>query len=78
MVQIDESLFRHKPKVATIKFKKKHITLNNEFQHHRGRATTLEMWAFGMVDTSVSPAMGYMEIVARRDAATLLPIIQAS
>ena len=32
----------------------------------------------GMVDTSVSPAMGYMEIVARRDAATLLPIIQAS
>ena len=76
MVQIDESLFRHKPKVATIK--KQHITLNNEFQHHRGRATTLEMWVFGMVDTSVSPAMGYMEIVARHDAATLLPIIQAS
>ena len=27
---MDESLFCHKPKVATIK-KKKHITLNNEF-----------------------------------------------
>ena len=31
---------------------------------------------FGMVDTSVAPAVGYMEIVARRDAATLLSIIQ--
>ena len=30
-----------------------------------------------MVDTTQSPALGYMEIVPRRDAATLLPIIQA-
>ena len=30
-----------------------------------------------MVDTSHAPALGYMEIVQRRDAATLLPIIQA-
>ena len=29
-----------------------------------------------MVDTSVTPAQGYMEIVAQRNAATLLPIIQ--
>ena len=29
-----------------------------------------------MVDTSVSPALGVMELVASRDAATLLPIIQ--
>ena len=29
-----------------------------------------------MCDTSVSPALGYMEIVRTRDAATLLPIIQ--
>ena len=29
-----------------------------------------------MVDSSQSPALGYMEIVQRRDAATLLPIIQ--
>ena len=28
-----------------------------------------------MVDTSQSPALGYMQIVDRRDAATLLPII---
>ena len=29
-----------------------------------------------MVDTSHSPALGYMEIVQQRDAVTLLPIIQ--
>ena len=32
---------------------------------------------FGMVDVSHEPALGYMEIVQRRNAATLLPIIQA-
>ena len=32
---------------------------------------------FGMVDTSPSPSLGYMEVVQRRDAATLLPIIMA-
>ena len=30
-----------------------------------------------MVDTAYTPALGYMELVAKRDAATLLPIIQA-
>ena len=30
-----------------------------------------------MVDTSHTPAIGYMEIVPRRDAMTLLPIINA-
>ena len=29
-----------------------------------------------MVDTSVTPGLGLMELVAQRDAATLLPIIQ--
>ena len=29
---------------------------------------------FGMVDVSHEPALGYMEIVQRRNAATLLPI----
>lgn len=32
---------------------------------------------FGMCDTSEEPALGYMEMVSSRDAATLLPIIQA-
>ena len=31
-----------------------------------------------MVDTSHQPALGYMEVVHQRDAATLLPIIQAN
>ena len=35
------------------------------------------MWVFGICDTSVSPALGYMEIVPNRSAATLLPIIGA-
>jgi hypothetical protein len=30
---------------------------------------------FGMVDTSQTPALGVMTTVAKRDAATLLPII---
>ena len=34
------------------------------------------MWVFGICDTSHSPALGFMQVVAQRDAATLLPIIQ--
>ena len=45
-------------------------------QYHRGRSPATESWVFGLVDTSQRPALGYMEIVPRRDAATLLPIIQ--
>ena len=44
-------------------------------QNHRGRAPRNEVWVFGMVDTSQSPALGFMQIVSTRDAATLLPII---
>ena len=44
-------------------------------QYHRGRAPPSEVWVFGMVDITDTPALGYMEIVAWRDAATLLPII---
>ena len=55
VVQIDESLFRHKPK------------------HHRGRATTNEVWVFGLCDTSQSPALGVMCIVPDCTAQTLPP-----
>ncbi|KAI8488373.1 uncharacterized protein LOC144917435 [Branchiostoma floridae x Branchiostoma belcheri] len=34
------------------------------------------IWVFGIVRTDVSPAIGYMTVVDRRDAATLLPIIE--
>ena len=37
-----------------------------------------EIWVLGMVDTSTSPAVGYMEVVPQRNAATLLPIIQSN
>ena len=45
-------------------------------QYHRGRGPGSEVWVFGMVDTSQSPALGVMKIVADRSAATLLPIMQ--
>ena len=44
-------------------------------QYHRGRPARSEQWVFGMVDTSQTPALGVMTMVAQRDAATLLPII---
>ena len=77
IVQIDESLFRHKPKVC-LKFNS-YVCVTKQFfnQHHRGRATTQEQWVFGLVDISHEPALGYLEMVSRRDASTLLPIIQA-
>lgn len=46
-------------------------------KHHRGRPTTEQIWVFGLVDTSQTPSLGYMEIVPQRDAATLLPLINA-
>ena len=38
-VQVDESLFRHKPKVATSIMHKEHVVILNihSLQHHRGR-----------------------------------------
>ena len=69
VVQIDESVFCHKPKVCAAAWMSIHLLT------YRGRATTQELWDFGMADTSVTPAMGYIEVVQRHDAATLLPII---
>ncbi|XP_063710240.1 uncharacterized protein LOC134838875 [Symsagittifera roscoffensis] len=46
-------------------------------KHHRGRIPQQPIWVFGIVDTSYKPAIGYMEIVEQRNAATLLPIIQS-
>ena len=46
-------------------------------QHHRGRPPSSQVWVFGMTDVSHEPALGFMQVVPSRDAATLLPIIQA-
>ena len=50
---------------------------SHKVKAHRGHPPRKEVWVFGIVDTSHQPALGYMEIVPHRDAATLLPIIQA-
>ena len=45
-------------------------------QYHCGHGHRSEVWVFGMVDTSQSPALGVMNILADRSVATLLPIMQ--
>jgi hypothetical protein len=45
-------------------------------KYHRGRAPKRNQWVYGIVDTSSTPATGFLRMVNRRDAATLLPIIQ--
>ena len=45
-------------------------------QNGRGRTASVDAWVFGMVDTSCSPLLGFMEVVPDRTANTLLPIIQ--
>jgi hypothetical protein len=34
-----------------------------------------ETWVFEIADTSTKPAVTYMQTVAKRDAATVLPIV---
>ena len=51
------------------------FVFSHKVKYHRGRGPASPIWVFGMVDTQYSPAIGYMEIVPSRDAATLLPII---
>ena len=79
IVQIDESLFRHKPKVELLYMIPIIFCCNQIyfiFQNHCGRPPRSQIWVFGMVDVSHTPALGYMQIVPQRDARTLLPIIQ--
>jgi len=45
-------------------------------KHQKGRAPDSEQLVFGMVDTSSTPCVGYMQVVPNRDAHTLLPIVE--
>ena len=45
-------------------------------KYNRDRRPQKELWVFGLADTSYKPAITYLEIVEKRDAATLLPIIR--
>ena len=49
---------------------------NHKAKYHRGRHPQQETWVFGLADTSTTPATSFLQIVERRDAATLLPIIR--
>ena len=43
----------------------------HKVKYHRGRGPQEQIWVFGLVDTSTSPGLGYMEIVENRSAETL-------
>ena len=46
------------------------------FQYQRGRRPLTEKWVLGLFDSQYQPARLYLQLVRRRNAATLLPIIQ--
>ncbi|VDI57254.1 Hypothetical predicted protein [Mytilus galloprovincialis] len=49
---------------------------NHKSKYNRRGRLKKELWVFGLADTSFKPAITYMELVEKRDAATLLPIIE--
>lgn len=49
--------------------------INFNAKSHRGLGPSTPCWAFCIVDTSHSPAKGYIELIERRNAESLLPII---
>jgi hypothetical protein len=51
------------------------VQIDESLFNHKSRASK-EQWVFGLADTSSKPAITYMETVDKRDAVTLLPIIQ--
>jgi len=48
IVQVDESLFRHKPKVS---YHGQNHKIHVQTQNNRGRHTQQEIWVLGMVDS---------------------------
>ena len=42
------------------------------FQFHRGRRTRRESWVLGLFDTQYTPSRPYLQLVRRRNAASLL------
>ena len=47
-------------------------------KHHHESGPSKQIWVFGIIERNETEqaSIGYMEIVERRDSATLLPIIQ--
>lgn len=48
---------------------------NFNVKSHRGRSPREQIWVFGLVDTSFTPAKGFMQVVEARNKQTLMPII---
>ena len=49
---------------------------NHKSKYNWGRRPQKELWVFGLADTSHKPTITYLEIIEKRDAATLQPIIR--
>ena len=62
--------------IALTRKKNTWVTFPITLQYNRRRRAARDSWMFGIVSCENSPARGYFQVVDRRDAATLLPIIQ--
>ncbi|KAI5151439.1 hypothetical protein ENBRE01_2139, partial [Enteropsectra breve] len=51
--------------------------LNHKPKYNVGNWPETDLWAFGIVDTSYSPGLGYALIMDKRDKATLYPIFHS-
>lgn len=51
--------------------------LRHKPKAHRGRATSQEIWVMGIADTSYTPSKIFLTIVEKRDAETMLPLINS-
>ena len=81
-MQIDESLFQHKPDLGSGRIMVAMCSLLflivQYFQHHRGRGPSWEIWVFATICALlIHFTHQHWATWKLQDAATLLPIIQA-
>ncbi|KAI5150354.1 hypothetical protein ENBRE01_1447 [Enteropsectra breve] len=50
--------------------------MNYKTKYNVGKRSK-DIWVFGIVDTPITPGKAFVQIVEKRDAETLFPIIQA-
>lgn len=48
----------------------------SESKFHKEKGQKTALWIFGIVNTSITPAIGYVEVIERRDQVTYLQIIE--
>lgn len=64
------------PELHMCFIKIRNIFLSFFNQNNRGRRAQRDVWVFGIVTVEFTPARGFFQVVERRDAATLHPIIE--